>query len=182
MSRIALFFPVFACLTGFQACSSSSSALSRQQIAAYSVATGFLTLCDDANYKNALYFAEPIKSQPGSKTWITQMQSKRAPFGIPIWRYWVNRQHGIESPKMEFEFRTSFSSEPLVDELVSVERISGQWQVYDYKYHALGKHPSPTPASKRPPGVPPHSLTPGASRSPSPSPYPSQPPLPATSP
>ncbi|MEY2604671.1 MAG: hypothetical protein QOH31_2466 [Verrucomicrobiota bacterium] len=183
MSRIVVFFSVFACLTSFQACSSSSSQLSPQQVAAYSVATGFLTLCDDGNYKNALYFyTEPIRSYPEGATWITQTRGKRAPFGIPIWRDWVNRQQVNESPKMAFQFRTSFTSEPLVDELVSVERICGQWQVYDYKFHALGKHPSPTPASKHAPPVPTHLLPPGASRSPSPMPSPSQPPLPATSP
>jgi hypothetical protein len=175
MSRIVVFFPVFACLTAFQACSSSSSQLSPQQVAAYSVATGFLTLCDDTNYKNALYFAEPIKSRPEGATWITRMQSRRAPFGPPIWRSWVNRQRVNESPKMAFQFRTSFSNEPLVDELVSVARISGRWQVYDYKFHALGKHPSstpPSPTSKSPPSVP----------IPSYSPPPGGPPLPGATP
>jgi hypothetical protein len=165
MSRIVVFFSVFACLTSFQACSSSSSQLSLQQVAAYSVATGFLTLCDDGNYKNALYFyTQPIKSYPEGATWITQMRGKRAPFGIPIWRDWVNRKQINESPKMAFQFRTSFSNEPLVDELVSVTRISGRWRVDDYKFHALGKHPS----AKHPPPVPTPSLPPGGSRSSSP--------------
>jgi len=182
MSRIVVRFPIFACILVFQACSNSSSKMSPQQIAAYSVATGFLTLCDDANYRNALFFAEPIKSRPEGATWITQMQRTRAPFGVPIWRYWDNRQRVDESSTMAFQFRTSFSNEPLVDEVVSLARISGHWQVYDYKFHALGKHPSPTPASKHAPPVPTHLLPPGASRSPSPMPSPSQPPLPATSP
>ena len=151
MSRIVVFFPVFACLTVFQACSSSSIKMSPQQIAAYSVATGFLTLCDDANYKNALDFAGPIKSHPEGATWIPQMQKRRAPFGIPIQRSWVNRQLLNESPNMAFQFRTSFSNAPLVDEFVSLTSISGQWQVYDYKFHALGKQPSPS--ATPPPGA-----------------------------
>jgi Protein of unknown function (DUF4019) len=160
MSRIVVFLPVFACILVFQACSGSSSKMSPQQTAAYGVATGFLTLCDDGNYRNALFFAGPIKSRPEGATWITQTQSRRAPFGFPIWRYWNNRQRVDESPKMEFQFRTSFSNAPLVDEVVSVARISGQWQVYDYKFHALGKQPSssgpiPMPSATPPPRLPP---------------------------
>jgi hypothetical protein len=186
MSRIVLCFPLFALFIAFQACSSSSSKMSPQQIAAYAVATGFLTLCDDGNYRNALFFAGPIKSRPEGATWITQTQKTRAPFGIPIWRYWANRQRVDESPKMAFQFRTSFSNEPLVDEVVSVARISGQWQVYDYKFHALGKHPSPSatpkPTSRSSPrGLPPSS-PPAASGSPPLSPSHVEPPLPSPSP
>lgn len=154
MSRIVACFPVFACFIALQACSSLSSQLSPQQIAAFSVATSFLALCDDADYKGALdFYARPIKSQPEGTTWVTRMQGKRARFGLPIGRYWVNRQGLNESSNMTFQFRTSFPNEPPVDEVVSVTRISGRWQVYDYKFHALGKHPSPsltpTPTPKR---------------------------------
>ena len=186
MSRIVVRFPIFACILVFQACSNSSSKMSPQQIAAYSVATGFLTLCDDANYRNALFFAEPIKSRPEGATWITQMQRTRAPFGVPIWRYWDNRQRVDESSTMAFQFRTSFSNEPLVDEVVSLARISGHWQVYDYKFHALGKHPSPSatpkPRSKSSPRVLSPLPPPSASGSPSPSPSHVEPPLPSPSP
>jgi len=186
MSRIVVFFPVFACILAFQACSSSSSKMSPQQIAAYAVATGFLTLCDDGNYRNALFFAGPIKSRPEGATWITKTQSKRGPFGIPISRYWTNRQRVGESPKMAFQFRTSFSNEPLVDEVVSVARISGQWQVYDYEFHALGKHPSPSatpkPTLKSSPRALSPSSPPAASGSPAPSPSHVEPPLPSPSP
>ena len=67
MSRIVVFFPVFACILAFQACSSSSSKMSPQQIAAYAVATGFLTLCDDGNYRNALIFRGTNKVTPGRR-------------------------------------------------------------------------------------------------------------------
>jgi hypothetical protein len=176
MSRIVVFFPVFACILVFQACSGSSSKMSPQQIAAYSVATGFLTLCDDGNYRNALFFASPIRSRPEGATWITQTQKTRGPFGALISRYWANRQRVDESANMAFQFRTSFSNAPLVDEVVSVARISGQWQVYDYKFHAFGKQPSssgpiPMPSSTPPPPLPPRSFPPG--------PFPEQPSLPS---
>jgi hypothetical protein len=175
MSRIVVFFPVFACFLVFQACSGSSSKMSLQQIAAYSVATGFLTLCDDGNYRNALFFAPPISSRPEGTRWITQMQKTRAPFGLPISRYWANRQRVDQSANMTFQFSTSFSNAPVVDEVVSVTKISGQWQVYDYKFHAFGKQPSPGPApmptSTPPPSVPSRSLSPGS--------FPSQPSLPS---
>lgn len=187
MSRIVVCFPVFACFIAFPACSSSTSRLSLQQIAAYSVATGFLTLCDDGDYKGALeLYAGPIKSHPERATWVARVQSRRGPFGLPIGRYWVNRQRLNESSKTTFQFRTNFSSAPLVDEVVSVAKISGRWQVYDYQFHALGKHPSPFPTptltpkpssrvSSRPP-------PPGESGSPFPERPPSEPPLPAASP
>jgi hypothetical protein len=159
MSKIVVCFPIFACFAALQACSSSSSQLSLQQINAYSVATSFLTLCDDADYKSALdLYAGPIKAHQESTTWVTQMQGKRAPFGLPIGRNWVNRQGLNESPNMTFQFRTTFPNEPSADEIVSVTRTSGQWQVYDYKFHALGKLSPPsltaTPAQERSPSGP----------------------------
>jgi hypothetical protein len=144
MSRIVVAFLVFACLVALQACSHLPSQLSPQQLAAYSVATGFLVLCDDGDFKGALYlYARPIKSRPESATWVTKTQATRAPFGFPILRDWVNRQELNESPNMTFQFRTSFENEPEVAEIVSVTRTSGRWQVYEYKFHALGKRSSP---------------------------------------
>jgi hypothetical protein len=184
MIRIVVCFAVFACFIVLQACSNLSSQLSPQQIAAYSAATGFLTLCDDGDFKGALdFYAGPMKSRPGGATWITQMRGKRAPFGLPIGRYWVNRQGLNEAPNMTFQFRASFLNEPQVDEIVAVTRTSGRWQVYDYKFHALGKHPSPSPTptpkpSPRAPSSPP-SRTSGT---PPPGPSPSEPPLPGASP
>jgi hypothetical protein len=160
-------FPILVCFVALQACSSWSSRLSNQQVAAYSVATGFLALCDFNDFKSALdLYGRPIKSQPDAGTWATTTQAKRAHFGPPILRSWINRQELNDSANLTFEFRTSFSAEPLVDEVVSVTRTSGKWQVNDYKFHAVGKHPSP-------------SVTPGhpsnpAAHPPSPSPPPSE--------
>ncbi len=183
MSRIVVCFPVFACFIAFPACSSSTSELSLQQIAAYSVATGFLTLCDDSDYRGALaLYAGPIKSHPERATWVTRIQARRGPFGLPIGRYWVNRQGLNESSKTTFQFRTSFTSAPLVDEVVSVAKISGRWQVYDYQFHALGKHPSPFPTPTPKPKPSSRRSPPGESGSPSPERSPSEPPLPASSP
>jgi hypothetical protein len=145
MSKIVVCFPIFVCFAAFQACSSSSSQLSLQQINAYSVATSFLTLCDGGDYKSALdLYAGPIKSHQEGTTWVTQMQGKRAPFGVPIGRNWINRQGLSESPNMTFQFRATFPNKPPVDEVVSVTRTSGHWQVYDYKFQVLGKRPSPS--------------------------------------
>src|SRR5258708_4205890 len=93
MTRVAACFPVFVFFAAFQACSSSSSQLSRQQIAAYSVPTGFLILCDDGDYNNALgLYAEPIKSQPQGRTCAAPMHVQSAPFLPPLARYRVNRR------------------------------------------------------------------------------------------
>jgi len=180
MTRIVACFPVFVFFAALQACSSFSSRLSPQQIAAYSAATGFLTLCDDGDYRGALgVYGEPIKSHPEGTTWVARMQGQRGLFGPPIGRYWVNR-HGLNEPlQTTFRFSTSFLNAPQVDEVVSVERISGKWQVYDYKFHALCKHPSPLPTTM-PTGKP----SPPVSPYPPPSRerFPSEPRLPATTP
>jgi Protein of unknown function (DUF4019) len=144
MVRILACFRFFACFVALQACSSLSSQLSTRQVAAYSVATGFLTLCDDGDFNSALeLYANPIKLHPDGATWVTTTRAKRAPFGPPILRSWMNRQGLNESANLTFHFRTSFTDAPLVDEVVSVTRTSGRWQVYEYTFHALGKHPSP---------------------------------------
>jgi hypothetical protein len=144
MRRTLVSFPL-ACFIALQACSSWSSRLSTQQVAAYSVATGFLTLCDFNDFKGALdLYAGPIKSQPGGATWITTTQAKRTPFGPPVLRSWTNRNALNDSANLTFQFRTTFPEERLMDEMVSVTRTSGRWQVYEYKFHPLGKYPSPS--------------------------------------
>jgi hypothetical protein len=187
MSRILVCFPFLACFVALQACSSLSSRLSTQQVAAYSVATGFLTFCDFGDFRGALdLYAKPIKSHSDSATWVITTHAKRAPFGFPILRNWTNRRDLNDSANMTFRFRTSFSDEPLVDEVVSVTSASGHWQVYAYKFHALGKHPlpslqpkpTPKPSARAQSPLPP----PSSSGSPSPGVSPSEPPLPATSP
>ena len=183
MSRILVCFPFLVGFVAFQACSSSSSQMSTQQVAAYSAATGFLTFCDMGDFRGALdLYASPIKSHSDGATWVATTITKRAYFGLPILRYWTNRQELNNSANMTFRFRTSFPAEPLVDEVVSVTRTSGHWQVYDYKFHALGKHPSPSvtpkPTARARPPLPPPSL----SVSPPAGPSPSEPPLPTVPP
>jgi Protein of unknown function (DUF4019) len=187
MRLIAVPFPVFACFVALQACSNLPGRLSSQQVAAYSAAIGFLGLCDDGDFNGALIlYGGPIKARAEAATWVTQMQSKRGPVGLPIIRSWVNRQGLNGPPNITFQFRTSFSSGSLLDEVVSVTRTSGHWQVYGYNFHVLGKHPPsstiPTANPKVPrpaqsPFVPP--LPP---ESPGPTPYPFEPRLPTTTP
>jgi Protein of unknown function (DUF4019) len=166
MPNPMLRFSFFACFVALQACSNWSSHLSTRQVAAYSAAIGFLGLCDSNDFATALErYGRPIKSGPDSATWVTKTQAERAHFGPPILRSWINRQGLNDSANLTFRFRTSFSQEPLVDEIVSVKRTSGVWQVYEYKFHALGKHPSPS-----------RSVTPGGL--PTPVPLPQSTPLP----
>jgi hypothetical protein len=144
--------PFFACLIALQACASWSSQLSTQQVAAYSVATGFLTLCDFNDFKGALdLYGGPIKSNTDGATWITNTRTKRAPFGPPVLRSWMNRQRLTDSANLTFQFRTSFPDKRLGDEVVSVTRTSGRWQVYEYKFHPLGPPPSVTPGAPQRP-------------------------------
>jgi Protein of unknown function (DUF4019) len=187
MRRIAVRFPVFACLAALQACSNLSSQLSSQQMAAYSVAIAFLGLCDDGDYNGALtLYGGPIKARPEGKTWVTQMQSKRAPVGLPIMRSWVNRRGLNGPPNITFQFRTSFSSGSQLDEVVSVARTSEHWQVYTYNFHVLGERPSSATKPTAIPRVPPPAQPPVAPttppESPGPTPYPFEPRLPTTSP
>jgi hypothetical protein len=150
---------LLVCFVTLQACSTWSSRLSTQQVAAYSVATGFLVLCDFNDFKGALdLYGGPIKSHSDGAIWVTTTKAKRAPFGPPILRTWMNRQDLNDSANLTFQFRTSFPDQPSADEVVSVTRTSGRWQVYDYKFHALGKpsvtsgpsqSPLPSPRSPR---------------------------------
>src|ERR1700740_1560472 len=112
-----------------------------QQASAYSAATGFLTLCDDADFDHALaHFAKPLKASTSTDTWIKQMTVHRGAYGIPVMRALVSRDiqnlpgTANKPAKINFVFRTSFLGTTPGDEYVSVEKLNGQWQVYQYKF------------------------------------------------
>jgi hypothetical protein len=117
-----------------------------QQMSAYSAATGFLTLCDDSDFDNALeHFAKPLKASPAGATWVNQMHDHRDPYGIPVIRSLVSRDTQklgttANGPaKISYIFRTSFLGTTPGDEYVSLEKFNGKWQVYDYKFRPSGK-------------------------------------------
>ena len=111
-----------------------------QQMSAYSAATGFLTLCDDDDYDHALeHFAKPLKASPAGGTWVKQMEGSRANYGIPVIRSLVSRDTQNDLARINFVFRTSFLGTTPSDEYVSVEKLNGKWQVYDYKFKPSGK-------------------------------------------
>ena len=117
-----------------------------QQASAYSTATGFLTLCDDADFEHALgHFAKPIKASTSTDTWVKEMQDHRGDYGIPVMRALVSRDTqklpgtASEPAKMNFVFRTSFLRTTPAEEYVSVEKLDGKWQVDDYKFRPSGK-------------------------------------------
>jgi hypothetical protein len=125
-----------------------------QQASAYSAATGFLTLCDDADYDNALqHFAKPLKASPAGATWVNDMHAHRDPYGIPVIRSLVSRDTqkfrgtANEPAKVSYNFRTSFLGTTPGDEYVSVEKFDGKWQVYDYKFRPSGKPPAEVKAA-----------------------------------
>jgi Protein of unknown function (DUF4019) len=116
-----------------------------QQASAYSAATGFLTLCDDADFDHALgHFAKPLKASTSADTWVKQMQDHRGAYGLPVMRALVSRDTqnlpgtANEPAKISFVFRTSFLGTTPGDEYVSVEKLNGQWQVYQYKFRPSG--------------------------------------------
>jgi hypothetical protein len=120
-----------------------------QQLAAYSVATGFLTLCDDTDYDYALsHFARPLKDSAGGPNWVKGMQNNRGNYGIPVIRSLVTKDGqklsgaADEPARINFVFRTSFLGTTPGEESVFVEKISGKWQVYDYKFRPSGKPPA----------------------------------------
>lgn len=134
-----------------------------QQMAAYSVATGFLTLCDDGDFAHALdRFARPLKSSPQGATWTKKMTDNRAKFGNPIQRAMISRNDYLHSPPrrtINFVFQTSFVNQPSAQESVSLEMLDGRWQVYDYQFRPFGKPvgtgtptPTPHPTRARSPG------------------------------
>jgi hypothetical protein len=123
-----------------------------QQASAYSAATGFLTLCDDSDFDNALgHFAKPLKATTSTDTWIQQMTDHRGAYGIPVMRALVSRDAqsvpgtASDLSKMNFVFRTSFLDTTPGDEYVSVEKLEGRWQVYAYKFKPSGKPPAQKP-------------------------------------
>jgi Protein of unknown function (DUF4019) len=125
-----------------------ASDLSSQQMAAYSVATGFLTLCDDSDFDHALdHFAKPLKATVTAPTWVKNMQDNRGNYGAPVIRALITREGqdvsgvGNVPARINFVFRTSFSGTTPSEESVSVEKLDGKWQVYDYKFHPSGKPP-----------------------------------------
>lgn len=120
-----------------------------QQLAAYSAATGFLTLCDDSDYDYALsHFAQPLKASAAGPTWVKGMQDNRGNYGIPVIRSLVTKDGqklsgtAAEPARINFVFRTSFLGTTPGEESVFVEKISGKWQVYDYKFRPSGKPPA----------------------------------------
>ena len=120
-----------------------------EQMAAYSIATGFLTLCDDSDYDYALsHFAKPLKASPAGPNWVKDMGDHRANYGIPVLRSLVARDGQTlggaqnEPARINFVFRTSFLGTTPGEESVYVERVEGKWQVYDYKFHPSGKPPA----------------------------------------
>ena len=120
-----------------------------QQASAYSAATGFLTLCDDSDFANALeHFAKPLKASPAGATWVKEMQDHRDKYGIPVIRSLVSRDaqklsgKANEPAQMSYIFRTSFLGTTPGDEYVSLENSNGKWQVYDYKFKPSGKPPN----------------------------------------
>ena len=122
---------------------------SSQRLAAYSVATGFLTLCDDTDYDYALsHFGQPLRDKVTSPTWVKGMQDNRGNYGIPVIRSLVTKDSqnlsgtAAEPARINFVFRTSFLGTTPGEESVSVEKVSGKWQVCDYKFKPSGKPPA----------------------------------------
>jgi Protein of unknown function (DUF4019) len=134
--------PLAACVL-IQGCARD---IPSQQASAFSAATGFLTLCDDADFDHALaHFAKPLKATTSADTWVKQMQDHRGSYGLPVMRALVSRDTqnlpgtANEPAKINFVFRTSFLGTTPGDEYVSVEKLEGHWQVYDYKFRPSGK-------------------------------------------
>ncbi|MBV9874409.1 MAG: DUF4019 domain-containing protein [Verrucomicrobia bacterium] len=147
--RAAQWVPPLAAFVFILGCASD---VPSQQAAAYSTATGFLTLCDDADFDHALsHFAKPLKASTSTDTWIKQMTAHRGAYGIPVLRALVSRDtqnlpgRANDPTKINFLFRTSFLGTTPGDEYVSVEKMAGHWQVYDYKFRPSGKPPSEKP-------------------------------------
>jgi hypothetical protein len=149
MNRFSRWVLIVAAVALVQGCASN---VPSQQMSAYSIATGFLTLCDDADFDHALeHFAKPLKASPVGATWVKNMQDNRANYGLPVIRALVSRDGQTlsgtanEPAKMNFVFRTSFVGTTPGDESVSLEKFNGKWQVYDYKFRPSGKPPAEKP-------------------------------------
>jgi hypothetical protein len=145
-----------------------------EQMAAYSVATGFLTLIDDGDYTHALdRFARPLRSSPAGATWATTMTANRGKFGQTLQRAMISRNdyHNSAGQRhtINFVFQTSFVNQPSAQESVSLEMLDGRWQVYDYQFHPFGKPvgtptPTPHPARASSPGPPTEGMRGGYNR------------------
>ncbi len=124
--------------------------VSSRQLAAYSVATGFLTLCDDTDYDYALsHFAQPLKDKVAGPTWVKGMQDNRGNYGIPVIRSLVTKDGQKLSGTADEPARINFVFPYIVPGNHSrrrvcllVEKINGKWQVYDYKFRPAGKPPA----------------------------------------
>lgn len=139
-------------LVGFVLVQGCANNVASQQMSAYSIATGFLTLCDDSDFDHALeHFAKPLKASPEGAKWVENMQKNRADYGTPVLRALVSRDGQVlngskEDPaRINFVFRTSFVGTTPSDESVSLEKFNGKWQVYDYKFKPSGKPPANRP-------------------------------------
>jgi hypothetical protein len=163
IDRVTVHSLILATALFIAGCSHTST----QQMAAYSVATGFLTLSDDGDYTHALdRFARPLRSSPAGATWATTMTANRGKFGQPLQRAMISRNDYRNSAgqrgTINFVFQTSFVNQPTAQESVSLEMLDGRWQVYDYQFHPFGKPvgagtPTPTPHPRRASSPGPHS-------------------------
>jgi hypothetical protein len=147
--RCLLFMAAFVLLQG------CANDVASQKMSAYSIATGFLTLCDDGDFDYALqHFAKPLKASAVGPTWPKDMEDHRGNYGIPVIRALVSRDTLQTSPKandptkMQFVFRTSFVGTTPADESVWLDKFSGKWQVYDYKFRPSGKPPADASKTK----------------------------------
>jgi len=141
--RVTRWVLPLAAFVFIQGCASD---IPSQQASAYSAATGFLTLCDDADFDHALgHFAKPLKASTATDIWVKEMTDHRGAYGIPVMRALVSRDGqnlpgtANEPAKINFVFRTSFLETTPADEYVSVEKLDGRWQVYNYKFRPSGK-------------------------------------------
>ena len=147
--RVTRWVLPLAAFVFIQGCASD---IPSQQASAYSAATGFLTLCDDADFDHALgHFAKPLKASTATDIWVKEMTDHRGAYGIPVMRALVSRDGqnlpgtANEPAKINFVFRTSFLGTTPGDEYVSVEKLEGRWQVYEYKFRPSGKPPAEKP-------------------------------------
>jgi hypothetical protein len=138
--------PVLFTILLLQGCANN---VPSQQLAAYSAATGFLTLCDDTDYDYALsHFGQPLKNSTDPANWVKNMQDHRGNYGLPVIRSLETKDGqklsgtSNEPARISFVFRTSFLGTTPGEESVSVEKFNGKWQVYDYKFRPSGKPPA----------------------------------------
>jgi hypothetical protein len=149
MNQLTQWILPLAALAFIQGCARD---IPSQQASAYSAATGFLTLCDDADFDHALgHFAKPLKASTSTDIWVKEMTDHRGAYGIPVMRALVSRDTqklpgtANDPARINFVFRTSFLGTTPGDEYVSVEKVDGRWQVYEYKFKPSGKPPEDKP-------------------------------------